>query len=293
MTDRFASVHDDAAMATLALRQARLAHLRDDRAAAVRHLASIVQFSAPSQLAQARLLEAEMVHEEDPDAAVASLRDADKIAVALKDPELLLEVADLWRVALHRLCAQRASKQALDALCPGAGQAEPAARPAAPCDARQRFLMAVAYMQLAAVEEQDARRFAFWAAARNLRDPILSPVAALELGVTTANAHKRLVEADGYLRDALSYEHPEASPEAAFELAGLQLQMGLPPSGETLELLEGVRDDSGHPKWSERAAAAIDRLPEWRPRRIEMTRPTANAIVGSWTAPPRDPGRSG
>lgn len=123
-----------------------------------------------------------------------------------------------------------------------------------------RHLAACAYFQLgelADLREPPGVPGYYFEAARNLRDVRVSPFAAIRLAEKSELPATR----EWMLREAMGYDHPEASPQAAFALAQLLHLRG--QVSETRNLLREIVERSGNLIWSTRASEVLEALPKW------------------------------
>ncbi len=288
------------AVADDAIRAARVAAARGDAGDAREALAQALANGSPLQVAIARVelafveLELEGHHDE----ARYLLGEADKLLLGTDDCDFLLRLASGWRAVADPMLAARAYRRVLDVV--GAPQEPPTHDQRVdwdpPLDGLTRYLMALSYFRLGQIsldtrESDPEAAKAYLDEAHKLGDPNVSPFACLELAgrladLQTPQQNERL------LNMAIAYDHPEASPQAGFELGVLLIGCGL--LDKASESLTIVRDESGHELWAPMASeklSEIDALmarPRPAPPSVERERPVTRRprkilIVGAGT----------
>ncbi len=272
-------MNDAIQMAEIALDSARIAASKGDEAAADASLEQVFELGSSTQIAHARIEQALRCGPRDGGHAVELLREAGVVATSMRDCDLLLELGAAWRKLDHPLCAMRAYRQLLDRVgAPTVATSRRLPKDGEPLDARTRFFIAFAYYELGAVSFGTGSlgdAASYFEAARVLNDPNVSPFAALALarkigarGRTAGRARNltRTPRIEWLLREAIRYDHPEASVEAALELGRLFLRHRQLTRAHAW--FTRVRDEGGNKRWAEDARAglaAAERLDEPEP----------------------------
>lgn len=289
MTDRFGpDLIDSEKMADLIFARAREAAAGDDRGAASAGLQQVLELGTPIQVARARVELARLAAgEEDTTSAEELLRQAEMTARQALDATLLLELAAAWHRIGHPSCSERTYDCLLEALqAPGRLSVEQAsgdriASQDKPWTPHERFLMAFSYYQrgrLALERSELGTAAAYFQSAFDMRDAEVAPFAALALACeigrsgyaddedTAAGPDQGDAEEDAgpalrpqyvewLLEQAVEYDHPEASPEAALSLGELLKRRRRHKTARRFLVLAR---DSGHPVWAPRAAEHLD-----------------------------------
>jgi FlaA1/EpsC-like NDP-sugar epimerase len=243
----------------IALVEAEIAIAAGDMSRAREHLQKAMQFGSALDSARARVelacLEANVGEYE---VAEGLLLEAEQFGMTTLAHEFLLDLAAAWRLVGKSASAARMYQRVLD----GIGLSprdELSAIPTATgtkLSAHDRFVAAFACLQLAMLADDRALGIdgaALYEAALAQADPDVSPFAAIALA--WLESRKRPARQEWLLRDAIEYDHPEASPHAAFELARMLARRERYDDAE--RHLSAIRTSSGHPRWAREADAVL------------------------------------
>jgi nucleoside-diphosphate-sugar epimerase len=259
--------HDAVRMAEYSLADARTAATAGQAEEARAALEPVLEYGSHLQIAWARVQLAFLDHADgDEKNAELLLREADKIAESTESLEFVFDLAAAWREIGHPRCATRAYHRALDVL--GAPRhfslddepdgAEPALSGA------ERFSVAYAYFRLGELalegdQTNDRLAASYFEGAGALNDPDVSPFALLQLADSEKLWPQAPQRAEKLYLDALAFDHPEASPEAGFQLGRLLAESGQISHARTR--LRWVAEESGHSEWAARASKLLAQLP--------------------------------
>jgi len=261
-------VNDAPRFSEVALIEAEIAVADGNMPLAREHLAKAMQFGSVLDSARGRTelarLEASVGEYE---VAESLLLEAEQFGMTTLAPEFLLDLAAAWRLVHQPARAVRMYRRVLDGV--GLTPRDPlSAIPTATgpkLSAHDRFVAAFACLQLAILADDSALGIdggPLYEAALAQADPNVSPFAALALAAMEAG--ERPARQEWLLRDAIEYDHPEASPRAAFELARLLARRER--YEEATHHLTSIRAHSGHPHWSSEAETVLRdgvQKPDW------------------------------
>ena len=297
-------INDGPRFAEVALVEAEVALANGDKLGARAYLSSAMQHGSAVDAARAQIelarLEAECG---EFDAARKLLSASEKFAMTTRSAEFLLDLAAAWRLVNEPASALRMYLRVLDSLGVSPRNT-PSTMPTAmgqTLSPDDRFVVAFTCFQaatLAAACDLGLDDEPLLELASVQGDPRVSPFAALSLAQREGRLGERPAREEWLLRDAIEYDHPEASPHATFELARLLARRE--QYEEATRYLQQIRDDSGNATWAQNAehvlgkgvadrAWAWERVPDTVVARsafaapVERDHPHRVLIVGAGT----------